>query len=558
MALTTKIRRVMLAVGAVLAMQALPSAGVPAAGAGRGQVQQNYNQQVQTAILDIAFRQGDRRIDRNYMNNNRNLAEFTALMQNFVRDSDVEVESVDIIGGASIEGSPELNRDLSDNRAARMVEILRQYASVPQDRVHVNSRGVNWQDVLDMVNGDYRVPDHDAVVDILVNTPEAQRKAALESLNGGRAYRYMYDRIFPYVRTGRMAVTFRLVPKAPAQAAVHDTIYVVRTDTVIHIHKDDPGDARNINQNIMNVNTDRLGRRGGRSSYGYGFGYSYGKPLKRIDRVDSLLRTPILAVRSNLLAPAMNVGVEVPLGNRWSVAADWYYPWVWRNARHENCFELLGGTGELRYWFGTRHRNDEYNTKYRLLGHSLALLGGGGYWDFQRNWAGKQGEYGMVGLDYLYAMPVGRKCGLHLEFELALGAVFTQDRPYDVFQEGGLLIHRDGIYETSNWYGPVKAGINLAVPIFRKEHVTVQDGGFTASARAPKQKVKAGKPAPAQKHNASKAAPAPKPAQMQASERAAGQAPAAAGTQWESAWDAVRSGASASVNTVTVNGKKVK
>ena len=39
---------------------------------------------------------------------------------------------------------------------------------------------------------------------------------------------------------------------------------------------------------------------------------------------------PVIALRSNLLLPLMNVGVQVPLGNRFSIGADWYYPFIRR------------------------------------------------------------------------------------------------------------------------------------------------------------------------------------------------------------------------------------
>ena len=418
---------------------------------------------VQELSLKVAFRQGKRQIDRAYMDNASSISAFTSALSRYAYDSTIEVVSVDIIGGASIEGSAELNRDLSNNRAERMVEILRQYASVPSGLVHVNSRGVNWEDVIDMVESDTMVPSRTGVLDILRNTPEASRKAALESFAGGAPYNYMYEHIFPYVRTGKMTVTFRAVPKQPQTPAVHDTVYVVQRDTVYHIHQDDPGYPRNINQNIMNVNTDRYGRRRGRPSDDPEY------PLSRINRLDTLLRTPVMAFRSNLLLPLMNVGVEVPVGNRWSFSADWNYPWVWRLPDHKDCFEFLGGTAEARYWFGWRHLPGEKNTKYRLLGHSLGLVLGAGYYDFQEQWAGFQGEYGAAGIDYQYAMPLGKKGKLHLEFDLTLGVITARNIPYDVFTTGGILLHRDGIIDHFSWAGPIKGGVSLVVPVYRKE-----------------------------------------------------------------------------------------
>ena len=429
-----------------------------------------------TISLKVAFRQGKRQIDLSYMNNSANISNFTSTLQDYVYDSNIEVVSVDIIGGASIEGSAELNEDLSNNRAERMVEILRQYASVPQNKVHVDSRGVNWEDVLEMVENDVSVPSRERVMDILRNTPEQSRKSTLEKLDGGRPYKYMYANIFPYVRTGKMTVRFRLVPKEPAVKNVPDTVYIRETvyqkDTVYHVYLNDPSTPRNINQNILNVNTDRRGRRRGLPSNGEADD-EY-EPT-RLDRLDTLLRVPILAARTNFLLPLMNIGVEIPIGNRWSISGDWNYPWWWRLPDHKDCFEFHGGTGEIRYWFGRRHTPGDENRKYRLLGHSIALVGGSGCYDFQEEWAGFQGEYGAVGIDYQYAMPIGKKANAHLEFDLTLGAITSRNIPYDVFSEGGVLLHRDGLVEAFSWFGPIKGGVSLVIPIFKKERVMIDN-----------------------------------------------------------------------------------
>ena len=49
----------------------------------------------------------------------------------------------------------------------------------------------------------------------------------------------------------------------------------------------------------------------------------------------------VIAIRSNLLLPALNVGAELPVGNRSSFAVDHYYPWAWPDKSNKDCFELL-------------------------------------------------------------------------------------------------------------------------------------------------------------------------------------------------------------------------
>lgn len=169
--------------------------------------------------------------------------------------------------------------------------------------------------------------------------------------------------------------------------------------------------------------------------------------------------TPVMfAVRTNLLVPALNIGAEVPIGDRWSVSADYYYPWIWPSKKNKNCFEFLGWSAEGRYWFGK-----DRTAKDRLLGHSAGLYGAGGYYDFERNYRGQQGEFVSVGLDYTYAMPIGRKRKMNLEFTFALGYIHSWGRAYKVHGDYGPLFKDEGDIRF-DYVGPTKVAVNLVVP----------------------------------------------------------------------------------------------
>ena len=169
--------------------------------------------------------------------------------------------------------------------------------------------------------------------------------------------------------------------------------------------------------------------------------------------------TGLIAVRSNLLVPALNVGVEYPLGTNWSVAADYYFPWLKLGEKNKNCFQLLGWSAEGRYWFGRDRSLDD-----RLKGHSVAFYGAGGYYDFEFNYEGTQGEFVTAGFDYTYAMPIGKKKRLNLEFTLAVGYIHSWGRPYEVLADYGPLFKE--IADISfDYFGPTKAAVSLVVPI---------------------------------------------------------------------------------------------
>jgi hypothetical protein len=171
----------------------------------------------------------------------------------------------------------------------------------------------------------------------------------------------------------------------------------------------------------------------------------------------------VIAIRSNLLLPALNLGAEIPAGNRWSFAADYYYPWLWPGKSNKECFELLGWSAEWRYWFGK-----ERDAARRLLGHSLALYGTGGYYDFEQNYKGKQGEFYGGGLDYTYAVALGKRGRVNMEFTVGVGYIHANSRKYEVLSDGGPLFKKDGEI-LFDYVGPTKAAISLVIPIRKRE-----------------------------------------------------------------------------------------
>lgn len=172
----------------------------------------------------------------------------------------------------------------------------------------------------------------------------------------------------------------------------------------------------------------------------------------------------ILWPRTNLLLPLLNVGAELPLNNRWSVAADVYYPWIPRASNHKNCFQAFGVGGEVRYWLGKGHNRGFDNRKRRLLGHSVGAFAMSGYYDWERNYSGYQGDFVMGGIDYLYAMPVFRG-KLHLELSLGVGYFYSKATHYDVFESGGKGYREKDYRKIFEYFGPLKASVALVVPL---------------------------------------------------------------------------------------------
>ena len=371
--------------------------------------------------------------------------------------SSADITRIVIEGWASPEGSEANNAKVASRRADAAEMFLREYFTLP-DNITKN-RGTDWRGLIQFSRKMFSGEELDQIERAMFR-PVDDRKMSLMKMLGGETWKRMDSEIFPHLRRADMMIVFYSQradksPQAVAVPAERTVEYVSRRDTVVIYHKD----------TVYYMPVDRRL-----------------DPLRvqaLYPKVDRKLRRPVLALRSNLLLPLLNVGVEYPISNRWSVAADFYYPWCpreWMNAwtpSQMNCLQGLGGYLEGRFWFGAEHRASEPDYgKYRLLGHSLGLIAGAAYYDVEYQGGGRQGELFAAGLGYTYALPLGKKGGVHMEFDIAVGAVYHMWHPYDVREVGGYLLRRKdensvGIYTVNEWRVlPIRAGVSLVVPIF--------------------------------------------------------------------------------------------
>lgn len=159
----------------------------------------------------------------------------------------------------------------------------------------------------------------------------------------------------------------------------------------------------------------------------------------------------MLAVKNNLLydlALAPNLEIEIPVGRRWSLNAEYKCPW-WLNSKHNFCYQLLSGGVEGRCWLGNRQKRN------RLTGHFVGLYAEGGTYDFQWKGDGYRGDYyGAAGVTYGYARQLARH--LSLEFSLGIGYLTTEYKKYTPY-EGDIVWTTSGRY---NFIYPTKAKVS--------------------------------------------------------------------------------------------------
>jgi hypothetical protein len=111
------------------------------------------------------------------------------------------VSRVDIEGYASPEGPYERNVRLGQNRAnALKAYILDKEKRLSDSQIRATSGAEDWEGLRELVVASDMV-GKDQVLNIIDNVPEAQRKARIQALNGGRTYRSMLDVLYPQLRS---------------------------------------------------------------------------------------------------------------------------------------------------------------------------------------------------------------------------------------------------------------------------------------------------------------------------------------------------------------------
>ena len=386
--------------------------------------------QVDTLSLQVYFRRGVSAVDPGYRGNGERLAAFKSRLDEALRDTNAVVRTIIIRSSASPEGSSTANQLLSENRARGIETWLSDSLHIDPSLFRFQPIGEDWEGLRKLI-GPLDVPWKEEALLIMDATRDNDvRKQKLKQLEEGQAWRWMDEHLFPDLRLGGGSVSCVIYQR--------DTVYIEK-----YIEK-------TVTDTVLVVPPAVV-------------------PEEKPNRYEG--KRMLFAVRTNALAvPLANVGVEVPLGERWSVAADYYYPWFWRPKHGEGldyagrCFEMLALDVEGRYWWPSRNKAPEQ----RLLGHSVGLYAAVGYYDFEQNATGHQGEFFNVGVDYLYAMPIFRG-RMHLEFELGLGYIRSVAQPYDNFILGDKCYRRKGIKQNVNWVGPTRAQISLVVPIYVKK-----------------------------------------------------------------------------------------
>jgi hypothetical protein len=175
------------------------------------------------------------------------------------------------------------------------------------------------------------------------------------------------------------------------------------------------------------------------------------------DKPLSVIRYP-LTVKTNLLydvALTPNIGVEVPIGERFSVGAEFMRGW-WLKRDWSFCWQVEAVSLEGRYWF------TPLMERHLRGGWFVGAFAQAGFYDFQLNSSsGLQGEALAAGVTGGYLCPLGGAWSL--EFSLGIGYLLTDYHRYTVepTRDGHELVSAAPPMRLHGVLYPIKAGISL-------------------------------------------------------------------------------------------------
>lgn len=405
--------------------------------------QTKYNVKKSQQIYDVKdsvkifFRQGKINLDPTLSDNQRALNRIADTLRSNYADSTYQLRKILVVGAASPEGPPGINRWLSEKRADVLFNHLSQYATLPDSLKSSRFIGPDWMGLLKLAKNDPLLPFREETLSLLSqiageaeagigtqSNRQGSQPGRIRSLRGGIPYQYMYKKYFPSLRASQLFLWYNraykpLIPSPmPEWEIVKLSVDTTITSDSIHIGPIliEPGQPRKLHY---------------------------------------------VALRTNMLYDALlmpNIGCEMYLGKSWSVAANWLYGW-WKTDRRHWYWRAYGGDIAVRKWLSKAAEEKP------LTGHHIGIYAQIFTYDFEMGGRGYMGGKPggtiwnkmnhAMGAEYGYSLPIARK--LNIDFSLGMGywgGIYHEYKPRNHYYVWQATKER-------HWIGPTKLEVSL-------------------------------------------------------------------------------------------------
>lgn len=355
------------------------------------------------------------------------------------------ITQIELVGSASLEGNIKSNTVLSDFRAKGVRDWLQRHLHLPDSLWAVYAFGTQ-RGHLDALVRSSDMPDKAKVLDLISEMQMDSLEGHLRRLDNGMFWRYLERYIFPDMRAVVISCESEPLvasgePSLPLLPA-GDTADVFSGDEDLLARMEPLADTADMPSGAAELGADTLGL-----------------PVEQVQSPSGPDRKPFyMSLKTNLLFDAAlvpNLGLEFYLGKDWSVSGNWMYAW-WQVANQ--YWRIYGGEVAVRKWLRGRSQKP-------LTGHHLGLYGQMFTYDFQIGGRGYLGGAAggslldlpnwAAGLEYGYAMPVGRR--LNIDFAIGLGYWGGKYHEYRSTNGQDVWVST----RQRRWLGPTKAEISL-------------------------------------------------------------------------------------------------
>lgn len=353
--------------------------------------------------------------------------------------------TVTVTGSTSPDGSYAANARLATNRARTVADILA--SRLPDEfKSHLTTvaMGEDWETLARLAEASGREWAGE-MASILLETPaytydsqgkiNGGRKEDMGNLRGGEAYRFMKDNFFDEIRYARIEISYSKPVEIETEPSVQPEP---------EIETEPEPEPQPVEEEPQVYD---------QPSYDDG----PTKPMRKI-----------MALKTNLafdLMTAVNAEVEVPIGKRLSLNAEYTGPW-WLIDHNggQYCLQTSIMQFEGRYWFPRRYPRNSWENQ-PLTGFFVGAYGGTGRYDIEKFDHGKQGIFWDAGLGVGYSTCLSKR--MSFEFELGIGYFDTRYEAYRARKNNTILQYIETKRTTLMFY-PTRAHASLVWNIYNK------------------------------------------------------------------------------------------
>ncbi|MFR9501236.1 MAG: DUF3575 domain-containing protein [Rikenellaceae bacterium] len=384
-------------------------------------------------VIKIYFELNESVIDQQIQDNTYNLKHLSSVLNELKTDTLLTMVKINVDSYTSPENGASYNKKLAARRTEAVCEYLTEKEGVSDDLIEHSSTGIAWLLLQDMILNS-ELSGREQAAAIIDNVQEEtwgrvdpadlypvlldSRNKHLMDFEVGNPYKYMREHFFPLMRSTNIVITYN-AQKAPK---------VVEPEVV-----------EEVNEAIVEVVEQT--------------------PVEEpIEELDLESKKMLFALKTNLVAYIpfiFNIGVEVPLGDKFSLDVPLYYsPYTLIDSY---SFRTLGIQPEFRYWFDKS-----------MAGHFVGFHVMGGWynmaWNSRSRFQDMDGNTPVYGAGFSYGYAKSLKNDRWgIEFNAGLGYAHFH---YDVFanEENGVLYKDD----TFDYWGITRLSVNLIYKLNRK------------------------------------------------------------------------------------------